>query len=333
MRRFARMTKEMFRKRSEPSTPPSLGRRLFTWGWRLSALGLIAVGVISYRWVGQSKVVREVVVQTVMQTPPKEIFENKDLTLLIIGCDEDLYPGGYKNREDRRIRSSKMRSDMMLVAHVDFAKKTLTGVSIPRDTECRLPGYRTHKINAYHAMAEREEAGDLTKKAVEHVLPGVEIDRVLTIDYEAFQKLVDLAGGVRVDIDRRMKYTDRAGGLFIDFKPGPNQLLDGYNAMCFVRYRKGDSDFVRQERQKQFLVSLKNALVTNPSKVGEVADQAVAVLGGGLNVREMVALARFSQELPSASIRMGMIPVVPGKGTNLKVDERKLPETLRSFGL
>ncbi|RYG47417.1 LytR family transcriptional regulator [bacterium] len=323
----------MSEKGSLSPKPPSRGRRLFKWAVGIAAVGALAVVGGGYFWVRKSEVMTEYMTQTVQRIPPKEIFEGKDMTILLIGCDEDLAPGGYKNPEGKQIVNRRMRSDMMLVARVNFERKTLTGVSIPRDTECRLPGYRTHKINAYHAMAKKDEAGDLTKQAVEHVLPGVKIDRVLTIDYEAFQKLVNLAGGVRVDIDRRMKYTDRAGGLFIDFKPGANQLLNGYDAMCYVRYRKGDSDFVRQDRQKQFLVALKNSLVADPSKAGAVADQAVAVLGGGLNIREMVALARFSQELPANSIRMGMIPVVPGRGTNLKVDQRKLPETLRSFGL
>src|SRR5690606_24019065 len=51
-------------------------------------------------------------------------------------------------------------------------------------------------------------------------------------------------GGVTVDVPYRMYYRDTAGGMLIDFQPGP-QHMDGVAASKFIRYRntlRGDID-------------------------------------------------------------------------------------------
>jgi LCP family protein required for cell wall assembly len=258
-------------------------------------------------------------------TSPTETFQKNTLTVLLLGCDEDLAPGGKK------VLRKQARSDMMLVAKLDFTNKRITGVSIPRDTECRLDG-RTRKINAYHAIAEPGQEAELTQKAVEHLLPGVSIDRVLTLDYDAFQSVVDMIGGVPVQVDRKMDYDDNAGGLHIHLKPGVANL-NGYNAMCYVRYRHGDSDFKRQERQKEFLVAFKNEVLRHPTMIGRVADESMAVLGNSLNANEVASLALFAKDVPPQNIQMGQVPVVEGHGTGLRIDQEKLPGILAQYNL
>lgn len=311
--------------RNKPQ-PASKWKRLLS-GVAYATLLIAALGVgTGFGIVKRSKVLNEVIKQKLNNTKPDEVFHKDALTVLVLGCDEDLAPGG------KVVLRKQARSDMMLVAKIDFAKNQITGVSIPRDTECRLPGDRMRKINAYHAIAKPGEENDLTQQAVEHLLPGVQIDRVVTIDYDAFQDLVNMLGGVQVDVDRKMDYDDNAGNLHIHLKPGPAKL-DGYNAMCFVRYRHGDSDFKRQERQKQFLVSFKNAVLKNPAMIGQVADQSMAVLGNALNSTEIASLALFSKQVPPQNIKLGQVPVLEGKGTGLLVDEDKLQDVLAQYRL
>ena len=74
-------------------------------------------------------------------------FEGRDsLTLLVLGCDEDRYFGG------EQIIRHQARSDMMLLAKLDFKNTRITAISIPRDTLCQVPGYREQKINGYHLI-------------------------------------------------------------------------------------------------------------------------------------------------------------------------------------
>jgi len=289
----------------------------------------VAGGAVAER-VSRSTVIKAAISQAIREKPPQQVFYRDELTVLLLGCDVDLAPGGKK------VLKKQARTDMMLVAKLDFKNKRISGVSIPRDTECQLPGYRSMKINAYHAIAQPGQEADLTKQAVEHILPGVGIDKVITLDYDAFQKVVDMLGGVPMIIDKPMEYTDRAGGLFIDFQPG-KQVLNGYDAMCYVRYRKGKhgaiTDFERQENQKKFLVAFKNRVMSKPMLIPEVAEEAKSVLGNALDADQIVSLAFFGKDVKPQDIQMGQIPVRDGRGTRLVVDERRLPEVLSQYGL
>lgn len=285
----------------------------------------LSAGMI-YRLVHESKVASSLFSQVLHHSSPQEAFHDDSLALLILGCDEVLSPGGKK------VLRKQARSDMMLVVRLDFTNKRITGVSIPRDTECRLAGDRTRKINAYHAIAPRGEEAALTQKAVEHLLPGVAIDRVVTLDFDAFQSMVNMIGGVPLDVDRKMDYDDNAGNLHIHLKPGPARL-NGYDAMCYVRYRHGDSDFKRQERQKEFLLALKSEVFRHPTMIGQIADDSMAVLGNALNADEVATLALFAKDVPPQNIRMGQIPVLDGRGSSLRIDSERLPGVLRDFNL
>lgn len=296
-------------------------------------LATALIGGTAAGWVGKTPQAQALAKQYIARDKPAEVFKEDTQTLLLLGCDVDLSTGGA------RVLRKAARTDMMLIAKLDFAKGEITGVSIPRDTECQLPGYRRMKINAYHSIAKSGEEEDLTKRAVEHLVPGVKIDRVVTLDYEAFQKVVNMIGGIDVIVPFDMKYTDRAGGLYIDLKSG-NRHLDGYKAMGFVRYRKGNrgyrdvTDFERQENQKKLLVAVKDQALKNWAQLPEVMQAAKAVFGNALTEDEIASVALFAKDLPKDKIRMGQIPVIEQRGTtNLRVDESALPQVLSQFGL
>lgn len=309
------------------TTRPSTFKRVLGGLFYALFLGAVFAGATLYGWLGKSKVAKELLSESLPWNHPKpadEIFNKNEVTILLLGCDVDLSPGGKK------VLNQQARSDMMLVAKLDFKHNGITGISIPRDTLYRMPGYKEHKINAYHAIG-----GDkLSQKAVEGLL-NIKVDRVVAIDYEAFQKLVDLIGGVEVYIDKRMKYDDKAGGLHIDFQPG-KRVLTGYDAMCYVRFRHGahgtsDTDFVREDRQKRLLMAFKNRVIQRWDKLPEVIEESQQVMSNALSSTELVALTHFARGLSQNDIRMGQLPVIEGPGYSLRVDESKLQRTLKSY--
>lgn len=288
----------------------------------LFVCGVVALAGTLLGYLSHGPLDTKAVVKILRNADPADTFDGKPaITLLVLGCDEDRARGGA------RVLRSQARSDMILVARVFFKDRRVTGISIPRDLEVQLPGYRPQKINAYHAIGGTE----LAKAAVEQVL-GIPIDRVLVIDYKAFQDMVDLVGGVRLKVEKRMKWRDRAGDLNIDLQPGW-QVLDGYKAMGYVRFRHSDSDFMRQARQKQFLLAFKEAALKDPLKLNALAEKAVEATGGGLNADEILALAMFARNLPRENVRLGALPVLPGDGTNLRLDTVQLPKVLREYDL
>lgn len=147
------------------------------------------------------------------------------------------------------------RSDTLMVASYDPELESLSLLSIPRDTLVEIPGRRYEdKIN--HALAFG--GIDLTMRTVSQLL-NIPLRYYVHVQTDGFRRIVDAVGGVPIYIEKDMRYTDRAGGLYINLKQG-DQVLDGGQAEGYVRYRL-DSDLKRVERQQKFVAAaLKQAL-------------------------------------------------------------------------
>lgn len=275
---------------------------LFGWAFSSEPLKAIFMGQVGLR-----------------DTEPKTVFNAKEMTVLVLGCDEDRYYG--------EIQNTAARSDMMLLAKFDFENNRVGGISIPRDLEVDMPGYKVHKINAFHAIGGPE----LSEQAVEYMV-GVPIDRVMVLDYVAFQQMIDIVGGVEVYVPKKMDYDDWGARLHIHLKPGRHKL-NGYNAMGFVRFRRSDSDFARVERQRDLMLSFKQAVVANPAVLPAVVTKASDAFGGAFSPDEIAALSFFLRKVKSDQIKMGTLPVFEGRGTNLNIDRGRLVTTLEDHYL
>jgi len=281
---------------------------------------------------------------------PQSTFHSDSETFLILGCDEEytdksyqgrFYGGeanGHRTPDSSTLVTNAARSDMMMLARMDFTKGEITGVSIPRDTWCDLPGYRDHKhkINAYHAIAKRGQGNELAKEAVEYLI-GVPIDRVIVIDFDKMQKLVDMMGGVWVTVPREMNYDDYAGELHIHLKPG-YQKLDGYQAMGYVRFRhskhakSNETDFQRQQREKDMMLGLKRAAEADWRNLPQIVDAGAATVGDSLTNDQILSLAGFIRKVGPPNIRIGVIPT-EDEGNGLRLLTKKLPAVLAEYKL
>lgn len=316
--------------------------------WYALVCGIVLVAACGAGWFRRSNLPL-----SILWNPPKpqETFQSDVQTFLILGCDEDYtaksYPGRYYTGEtgDAHTPDSKTqlkgaaRSDMLLVARMDFAKGEITGVSIPRDTWCQMPGQEGHRINAYHNIAKPGEENELTKQAVEYLLPGVQIDKVIVVNFDSMQKLVDMMGGVWVTVPKQMDYDDNAGQLHVHLKPG-YQKLNGYDAMCYVRFRHSndkklnETDFQRQQREKDMLVGFKKAALQNWTHIPDIVSAGRAALGDSLTDRQVASLAGFARGLKDQKIRMGVVPTKErAKGSVLDLDTEKLAGVLQEYKL
>lgn len=285
-------------------------------------LCVAALGVgAGYRYLRDNPTFYEILVNQINPKEPEETFNKDSVTLLILGVDEDRSP------RTKQIVREQARSDMMLVTRLDFKANEVTGVSIPRDTLLALPGYRMQKVNAYHAIGGKE----LAQRAVEFML-GIGVDRTIVIDYKSLQEMVDMLGGVKINVEKRLKYHDNWGDLHVDLKPGP-QVLDGYQAMGYVRIRKSDDDFQRQARQKQFLMAFKDAMQKNMLLAPQVVEKAAESLGGGMSKEEIATLSHFARKVGADNIKLGVIPVESAGGYDLRVNQSQLYKTLQEFRL
>lgn len=153
-----------------------------------------------------------------------------------------------------------IRSDTMMLASFCQDSKKIDIINIPRDTYVHRKGYNhgeKRKINSVYY----DHGIDGVKQTVSYILPSLPIHHHIMIDYQGVEEIVDLVGGVEVDVPFHMKYKDirSVPPLDIDIKPGL-QILYGKEALDFIRYRKGnnrmgyiDGDLGRIKAQQDFL--------------------------------------------------------------------------------
>lgn len=167
---------------------------------------------------------------------PKATEFTRDVNLLVLGLDDE-----------------ELRSDV--IALINFVPKSnkINILSIARDTRVKNKG-KYGKINALISKGGEE----LVISEVENIT-GLKIDYYITLNFKGFREIVDVVGGIEVDVSIDMKYDDPVQNLHIHLKKG-KQILDGEKAEQFVRYRKGnrkgegyeDGDLGRIEAQQMF---------------------------------------------------------------------------------
>ena len=109
------------------------------------------------------------------------------------------------------------------------------------------------------------EGADAVKLAVAGAL-GIRVDYYVLVNLAGFEKLVDAMGGITVNINEPVPIGGNTdAGIAPDdyLEPGPNQRLDGFQALWFTRGRYGSSDYNRMERQRCAI----NAIVEEASPV------------------------------------------------------------------
>ncbi len=100
--------------------------------------------------------------------------------------------------------------------------------------------------------ASDNEGADALKLAVSGSL-GVPVDYYLLVNLRGFRQIVDAMGGVSVNINQPIPVGGNTDlGILPDryLEPGPDQRLDGFDALWFSRGRYGSDDYQRMERQR-----------------------------------------------------------------------------------
>lgn len=222
--------------------------------------------------------------------PLPAFFKKEPVNILLLGVDQ-------RGKEPSR-------ADTILVAFIDTGASQVNLLSIPRDTYANVPGVGMTKINHAHAYGGAE----LTMDVVEALL-GVPVDQYVEVNFEGFAKIIDILGGVELEVDRRMNYPPEG----IDLKPG-RQVLDGEDALAFVRFRGyPEGDIGRVEHQQQFLLSLADQILQarNILKLPELVGEARKNVHTNMDLPEMVSLAQSLKDMPPGSLLARTLPGEP----------------------
>jgi LCP family protein required for cell wall assembly len=151
------------------------------------------------------------------------------------------------------------RSDAIAV--VSLKGKDVRVLVLPRDLRIKFPDGKERKVNAAYAMGGPNKA----REAIANYL-GVPINYFVTIDYDGFAKLIDVVGGVEINVKERMIHDDNSQNLHINIAPGV-QRFDGKLALQYVRYRdKSGGDLARIRRQQELISAVLQQMKFNSNQ-------------------------------------------------------------------
>lgn len=171
--------------------------------------------------------------------------------ILLLGCDS------YS-------KNNHTRSDSMIIVSINRERQQVKMTSLMRDTWIIQPGTSKHrKLTELCAVGGPE----MTIQAIEDNF-GVEIDDYALISMEGIAEIIDLLGGVDIDVTEAERKALNKGlfdlsslsGMEKLQESGENVHLNGNQATAFARIRKIDSDYVRTDRQRTVLMAMARRL-------------------------------------------------------------------------
>ena len=227
--------------------------------------------------------------QTTIADLPEEEIEPVEpggpRTLLVLGSDRR-----SKYSKDAKLgQREKPHSDTIVLVRLDPKRHRVAVLSLPRDLAVTIPGYADNtKIN----QAYDEGGARLTLNTVQHFFETAtnkpfNINGVIDVNFDGFQRAVNHVGGVYVDVDRKYYNPEGTGFAAIDIGAGYQRLV-GSDALDYVRYRHTDSDLFRGARQQDFLRQASTQRSVRELKsVGE-ASELLGILRRVLPLRQEV---------------------------------------------
>ncbi|OGM20694.1 hypothetical protein A2714_03360 [Candidatus Woesebacteria bacterium RIFCSPHIGHO2_01_FULL_38_9] len=241
-------------------------------------------------------------------TPSEKIKSSQDRTnILILGKG-----GGGHEAPDL--------TDTIILASVNHLDSSISLISLPRDIW--IPALRAKLNSIYYWGNKKQDNGGivLTKATVEEVA-GVPVHYAAILDFSAFKTIIDILGGVEVDVER--SFTDEKYPIpgkeddecdkdpeykcryeTVKFEAGRIQM-DGETALKFVRSRNaiGDegTDFARASRQQKVIVAIKDKMMSrevllSPKKMLLLKDEILKSVETDVEASSGAILARRALE-------------------------------------
>ena len=234
------------------------------------------------------------------------------------------------------------RTDTMMLISIDPNSDTIGILSVPRDLYVEVPGYnQLQRVNSPMVLGELQQPGygpRLAMQTVQYNL-GIRVHEYIAVDFNAVITVVDAIGGIDIDvpydvIDYQMP------DLYYGYDPlivrAGLQHMNGYTALRYARTRHGDSDFQRAERQQQVINAIRDQvmnfnmlpqlIINAPGMLSQLSENVYT----GLTVDQMIQLALYVKDIPSANIRTGVIdgryimPYTTPQGASVLVPNRSM---------
>ncbi len=303
-------------------------------------VGLLGGGYLYARW-------RFSLIPKVKVAGEQQVISGQPFNILSIGSDSRAGLTGLVARQSGATvgAAAGQRSDVIKIMHVDPATKTISILSIPRDTIVTLLANQSlygkfNRINVNYGNGPSLLAQTITANF------GIPINHVVQVNFAGLINAADAVGGVYLDFPYPAK--DPYSGLKV--LHSGCQLVTGFQALAVARsrhyywYQNGQwnydvtSDFGRIQRQNAFLRALLDRVkgIRNPLTLNSFLSNVPQgiTLDTNFSLSELVGLALKFHNMNTNAMKTYTLPVVPGNspaGSVLFVQEPQAEQLLASI--
>lgn len=303
--------------RRQPSRPKAKNKLLFILGIFVLAAGAFYTALVVATQIDQ------------IFFPGNEIKLGKTLSR-IPGIDKgntDTLGGGRINvlvmGVDKRPHEgdAPSRTDTMFVMSIDPATSSSRGLGIPRDLYVDIPGPNNtsfkERINAAYIIGESRNypGGGIgtVEKTVEELL-DLKIDYYVIINFEGFREVIDLLGGIDIDVppnlavdDPTYSETELLGDFYpCEFDAGIHHM-DGSDALCYSRTRYGNSDLDRILRQQLVMLAVVDKakelnFLNSPDSLVSLWKKYKNTVSTDINDQQIAGFARLASSIDASQM-------------------------------
>ena len=229
-----------------------------------------------------------------MGTSDAKLMNDPNITnILLIGQD--------RKKGDK----AEMRSDAMIVCSVNSKTQEITLCSLMRDMYVPVPGYGYGMLNHTYMIGGFE----LLNKTIEENF-GIPIEGDIEVDFEGFMGLIDLLGGVTVNVSP--EEAKHINGIFPKWNLSSGNIrLTAEQALYYCRIRQNiGGDWGRTDRQRKVLTAAFNQLKSSGGKTMlNFAHQAMPFITTNLSNTKIIKYAYAMASYTMDSSRSFRLPV------------------------
>jgi len=222
---------------------------------------------------------------------------------------------GVDNR-NAVVASPEERSDSMIILTIDEKNKKFKLTSLQRDMMVYFPASdNIHKINSANA-----EGGPLLAMRVINDTFRLNIEKYVLVNMIGMEKIIDLVGGVPVDVSEselkalnaeltmiNLTFKNTEPAAYLE-KTG-SQILDGRQAVTYARIRQNDDDYHRMGRQREVLQAMLDLVHESRSrKKTKVLNEGLPLITTNITNDEIIQLGIDLLPMMDATIDQMQIP-------------------------
>lgn len=195
--------------------------------------------------------------------------------------------------------SKNLNTDTIIIASLNNETKEVKLVSVYRDTLLDVTNGSIRKCNSAYSLGGATQAINMLNMNLD-----LDIQKYVTVDFGAVSELIDMLGGIEVDVSEAEykavnNYIEEtamvAGKKANKLTHAGLQNLDGVQATTYARIRKGvGDDYARTERQRLIIQKVfEKVLKTDLATIKKIINELFPRISTNFTMTEVLSYATY----------------------------------------